>query len=122
MRIALATQSFSSLGGSSTYLLTVAEQLERLGHEATIVGLELGEMAELARSRGVRVAERVEDVGPVDGLIAQDAPAALALTAYDAEAPLLFVCHGTGRDGMAPPGPGRRFARRRDERPRPVSA
>ncbi len=60
-------------------------------------------MAQLARSRGARVTDRVEDLGPVDGLIAQDAPAALALTAYDAEAPLLFVCHGTGRDGMAPP-------------------
>ena len=103
MRIALATQSFSSLGGSSTYLLTVAEQLERLGHDATILGLELGEMADLARGRGARVVERTDDLGEVDALIAQDAPAALALTAHDARAPLLFVCHGTGRDGMAPP-------------------
>ena len=37
MNVALATLGFASPGGSETYVLTVAEQLKRLGHGVTIL-------------------------------------------------------------------------------------
>src|SRR3954451_24913671 len=104
MRLLLATHHFSSLGGSGTYLLTAAEHLERLGHEVTVFGLETGEMAELARRRGVRVADRATDLPPEpDALLAQDAPSALAVTERHPETPLVFVAHGATRELMLPP-------------------
>jgi hypothetical protein len=41
MQIILATRSFEGPWGSETYLLTVAEALERLGHEVTIIAEQL---------------------------------------------------------------------------------
>src|SRR3954471_20807682 len=104
MRLLLATHHLSSLGGSGTYVLTVAEHLERLGHEVAVFGLEMGEMAELARRRGVRVVGRTADLpsGP-EALLAQDAPSALAVTARHPETPLVFVAHGATRELMLPP-------------------
>lgn len=103
MRIGLATQHLSSLGGSATYLVTVAEQLERLGHDTTILALETGEMAEVAQARGVRVVTDAAELGAPDALVAQDALSALSVARLGAQAPLLFVCHGTALDVMGPP-------------------
>jgi hypothetical protein len=36
MDIALATRGFGGFGGSETYLLTIGEQLQKLGHEVLI--------------------------------------------------------------------------------------
>jgi hypothetical protein len=62
LRLVLATNRFAEIGGSETYLLTVAEQLMRLGHGVTIYATELGKMAELARERGVEVAAEEDDL------------------------------------------------------------
>src|SRR5215208_8016791 len=56
MEIVLATNGLVGIGGSETYLLTVAEQLQRLGHEVTVHADEGGAMSEYMRSRGRRVA------------------------------------------------------------------
>ena len=37
----LGRQSLATLGGSATYALTVARELERLGHDVTLVAEEL---------------------------------------------------------------------------------
>jgi hypothetical protein len=55
VRILIATRGFAHPGGSETYVLTVAEQFERLGHEVTIVADDLGPIAEFARDRGLIV-------------------------------------------------------------------
>ena len=52
MQILLSTHQLSWIGGADTYLVTVSEQLQRLGHEVTLYALETGEMAEVARRRG----------------------------------------------------------------------
>ena len=56
MRVVLATHSFRNVAGSETYLLTVAEHLQRLGHEVTIHAVETGAMSDLAVARGIPVA------------------------------------------------------------------
>jgi hypothetical protein len=93
MRIVLATRAFARVGGSETYLLTVAEALERLGHEALIHANELGESADLARRRGVRVEESLDAADDCDAALAQDAPAAYEIAERFPGVPILFVCH-----------------------------
>lgn len=104
MRLVLGTHHFSSLGGSETYLLAVAEQLERLGHDVIIFAIEFGEMAELAQSRGVAVTGNTGSLPrDCDGVLSQDAVSALVLTERYSTQPLVFVVHGAGRELMVPP-------------------
>ncbi len=73
MRIVLATHAFDGVGGSETYLLTVAEQLQRLGHGVTIYAVALGKMAELARARTIDIVAELDDLNDhCDVVIAQD--------------------------------------------------
>ena len=55
MQLVLSTYSLAALGGSETYLLTLAGELERLGDDVTIHAKELGEMAAVAEERGHEV-------------------------------------------------------------------
>ena len=54
MRIVLATEALTAVGGTETYVVTVAEHLMRLGHDVRVYAPHLGEMAELARERRCR--------------------------------------------------------------------
>src|SRR5262245_35442789 len=56
MQIVLGTLEFGAIGGAATYALTVAGELQLLGHEVTIFAGETGEVAEVAEERGIRVA------------------------------------------------------------------
>ena len=53
MRILLATRELSWIGGAETYTVTVAEHLQRLGHEVSVFAAEVGEMTDVARDSGV---------------------------------------------------------------------
>ena len=55
MEIVLATNGLVGIGGSETYLLTVAEQLQRLGHEVTVHATEGGAMSALMSARYSRL-------------------------------------------------------------------
>lgn len=104
MRVVLGLQSFASLGGTQTYTLTVAEQLERLGHEAWIYTLEAGEMSELARSRGVRILSAARELPRAcDAVVSQDAATAHELAARYPGSRRAFVAHSTEFVGQAPP-------------------
>ncbi|MGI8512157.1 MAG: hypothetical protein ACR2NH_05955 [Solirubrobacteraceae bacterium] len=94
MELVLGTHHLLAFGGADTYLMTIAEQLTRLGHGVTIHALEQGETADVARSRGLVVARsRRELPEAADGLIAQDAVTAYELADRYPAAPLLFVAH-----------------------------
>ena len=104
MQLVLSTYSLAALGGSETYLLTLAGELERLGHDVSLHAKELGEMAAVAESRGRQVVddERALPAAP-DALLVQDAVSSLELAERYPELPQLFVCHADGIDLQTPP-------------------
>jgi Glycosyl transferase family 2 len=104
MEVVLSAQHFASIGGAETYLLTVAEQLERLGHGVTVHAQELGEMADVARRRGVRVCGELDELPTAcDSILVQDAVTTHLLAARYPQTPQVFVSHGLGYDWMLPP-------------------
>lgn len=102
MRLILASNHLG-LGGSESYLLTVAEQFERLGHEATLYGQELGAGAKLARSRGIRVVDENRLPEECDGVLVQDAAVSLDLASRYPRARQVFVAHSEIFDLQLPP-------------------
>ena len=48
MRIVLSSENFDGFGGTETYTLTVAQQLDALGHDVAIYSPNRGAIAELA--------------------------------------------------------------------------
>lgn len=97
MRV-LITHAKFLLGGSETYAVTVAEQLERLGHEVTFFAGEASPQGrDLLASRGLRL----ETGAPAalagrddfDVVLAQDAASAYAVVA-ERGVPVVFVVHG----------------------------
>jgi hypothetical protein len=80
MRIILATLNFGGFGGSETYVLTVAEQFQRLCHDVTIYCSQGGPMAEFAGQRGLRVAVGTPGLpDTADVVLTQDAAMAYEL-------------------------------------------
>jgi hypothetical protein len=103
MKVVLGRQSLAALGGSETYALTVARELERLGHDVTLAAEELGVAAAAAGARGIRVARLDEAPGECDAVIAHDMPMAVALAAKYPDARRVFVIHSDGWDLQLPP-------------------
>ncbi len=103
VELVLATQQLDAPGGVQTYLLTIAPQLERLGHEVTLYADELGMMAAHAREHGLRVA-RHEDELPArcDAVLAQDGATLLALADRYPDALRTLVVHGAEYDLCLP--------------------
>jgi hypothetical protein len=104
MQVVLAYQTFSSFAGSETYLLTMAEYLERLGHEVVVYTLEPGEVARVAEARGVRVATALQDLPrECDAVLAQDGATAYQMAERYPQAPRVFVAHSTEFSAQTPP-------------------
>jgi hypothetical protein len=107
MRV-LITHSRFLLGGSETYAVTVAEQLERLGHPVELFAGEASEQGrELAVARGLKLTTGdptiLADRDDFDAVIAQDAASAYVL-ASRREAPQVFVAHGLASFEHPPQG------------------
>jgi hypothetical protein len=80
MRILLGTLEFGAVGGAATYTLTVAGELQLLGHEVTVFANETGEMASSAEERGIQVAAGEHALpGDCDVIYAQDRASAYLL-------------------------------------------
>jgi hypothetical protein len=93
VRLVLANKALTLLGGSEAYLITVAEQLQRLGHDVIAYAPELGEAAQGARDRGIRVVSGRELPEQCDGVLAQDAITAYELAELYPEAVRVYVAH-----------------------------
>jgi hypothetical protein len=102
VRLILASNHLG-LGGSESYLLTVAEQLERLGHKTTLYARELGAGADLARARGFHVVEESRLPEECDAALVQDAGVALDLASRYPRARQVFVAHSENFDLQLPP-------------------
>lgn len=98
----------TTIGGVGTYLLTVAEQLERMGHGVTILAEETGEMAAIGAERGLRIVSAPDELpGACDAVYAQDAPSAYALADHYRAVPQAFCVHATEHDRwLVPQLPG----------------
>lgn len=86
--------NFAAFSGTESYVLTVAQQLERLGHEATIYAVETGPMAAFARQQGVRVVDDPSKLpSQCDAVFAQDASTAYQLAARYPQAIRICAMH-----------------------------
>jgi hypothetical protein len=91
VEIVLATHGFETVGGSETYLLTIGEELQRLGHGVTIHSQTGGEMSNFAVHRGLTVTvgeERLPE--SCDAVLVQDAGMAYALADRWPSTPQVF--------------------------------
>lgn len=102
MRLILATNHLG-LGGSESYLFTVAEELDRLGHEAAIYTPDPGAGVAAARRRGIAVVTDLDETGELDASIVQDAGTSHELAGRFGTLPQLFVAHSETFDLQLPP-------------------
>jgi hypothetical protein len=102
MKILLATNHLG-LGGSESYLLTVAEQLDRLGHETALYSHETAGGAEIAEARGIALVDRAGVDAGFDAALVQDAGMSYEVADLCPSTPQLFVCHSSKFDLQAPP-------------------
>jgi hypothetical protein len=103
MRVLLSFENFARFGGTETYVLTVAAELDRLGHEAAIYSPNHGAMAELAREQGIPVLSRRALPGSCDLVIACDAATCHELAGRYPGAPTVFAVHSADHMVQAPP-------------------
>lgn len=104
MRLVIATLGLSTAGGTETYVGTLAEGLQELGHEVAVHAPVVGEWGrELAR-RGLVVVddERALPAG-CDAALSQDAASAFRLAARYPGAPLVHMAHSHLFDVQSPP-------------------
>lgn len=103
MDLVVATHTLG-IGGSETYALTLAEQLQRLGHSVAICATVLDAGEAIARARGIDVVSLDRyDRSRCDGVIAQDGGTAFELARRHPAAPLVFVAHSEEFDEQLPP-------------------
>src|SRR5581483_10412286 len=77
MRIVTSVWGLTGFGGTESYTLTVASELERLGHDVWIYAPEIGASGEHARARGMRVIDEESRLpGECQAVLAQDAATA----------------------------------------------
>lgn len=104
MRLVLAAEELASFGGSQSYLTTIAEELERLGHGVTVYTALAGEAARLAGSRGLRVVDSVQALPErCDGFLAQDTGMAYELASRYPDVARLYVAHSREFVQQLPP-------------------
>jgi hypothetical protein len=104
MHLVLATHHLSAKGGSETYLGTVAQHLQRLGHSVQLYTRDPGGYADELESQGLTVARRASELAPAtDRLIVQDAGVAYELAQRYPRAPQVFVAHSEIHDFQLPP-------------------
>lgn len=103
MRVVLGAFAFAHPGGTESYVMTVAHELRRLGHEPIVTAQELGEMADVARRRGIVVARDASELpSTCDAVFAHDAITAGSLAQRYPETRLVAFVHSDLFDHQLP--------------------
>ena len=102
MRVLLALNALG-IGGTETYVFTVAEHLDRLGHEPVIYSPEPGAGMEVARQRGLTVITAEELGADFDVALVQDAAVAYEVAELCPGVPSVFVAHSEIFEPQSPP-------------------
>jgi hypothetical protein len=106
MRLLLATHKLGR-GGSESYLIAVASELQRLGHTVAIHAVEDGPGGERARALGVDVElGETPPNGDFDAALIQDAGRSYAIARHRPATAQVFVAHSELFDAQMPPQDG----------------
>jgi hypothetical protein len=104
MRFVLGNRHLVAAGGTEVHLVTIAEQLKRLGHEVALYAPELGPFADHARRRGLDVLGTVRELPEVcDVTFSQDGIVVYDLAERYPDALSLFRICGDVADFQLPP-------------------
>jgi hypothetical protein len=104
VRLVLANRILIHPGGTEVHLVTIGEQLQRLGHEVVLYAPELGPFADHARRRGLEVRGALRELPErCDVVFAQDGIVAYELAARYPTARSLFRICGDVYDFQLPP-------------------
>ena len=104
MEIVIGQLHLGAVGGAETYVLTVAEQLQRLGHGVTVLTSELGEAAALGIERGLEIRGSEDELPDgCDVVLANDSVTAYRLRERYPTPALVYVVHADEYDLCLPP-------------------
>ena len=104
MRFVLANRLMNTAGGTETHLVTIGDQLLRLGHEVVIYSPELGPYADYARERGIDVVDQLRELpAECDVVFAQDGIVVYDLAERYRDALTVFRVCGDVYDFQSPP-------------------
>ncbi|MGK2877362.1 MAG: hypothetical protein ACSLFF_02110, partial [Solirubrobacterales bacterium] len=104
MRVVHATHSLDGSTGVQTYLITVADEMQRTGHEIWLHSRELGSAADYAETLGLRVVGDAKDLpADLDAAIVHSNVASNELAAVRPDLPQVFIAHGSYFDMFLPP-------------------
>jgi hypothetical protein len=104
VRFILGNRLLDRAGGTEVHMVTVGEQLQRLGHEVLLYSPVLGAFSAAAERRGLTVAGRLEDLPEAcDVVLAQDTIVSHDLAGRYPEALHVFRICGDVYDFQLPP-------------------
>jgi hypothetical protein len=104
MRFVLGNRLMTGAGGTEIHLVTVGEELLRLGHEVVAYAPEVGPFADFARDRGIAVIDRVRELpAECDVVFAQDSIVVYDLVERYPGAFTVFRICGDVYDFQSPP-------------------
>lgn len=104
VRFVLANRLLDHAGGTETHLVTIGDQLLRLGHEVVIYSPELGPFTDHARRRGLDVVDQLRELpGECDVVFAQDGLVVYDLAERYPQALTVFRVCGDIFDFQSPP-------------------
>jgi hypothetical protein len=104
MQIIVTATALTGFGGSESYAVTVADQLQRLGHDVWLTSTELGDAAQAARDLGLRVVAPAALPAAPEVILSQDGGFAYELAGSHPAVPQVFVAHSDTFDLSLPPG------------------
>lgn len=104
MRFVLANRHLLAAGGTEVHFVTVAEHLQRLGHEVLLFAPELGPFADHARRHGLDVHDNLRELpAACDVVLAQDGVVVYDLAQRYPQALMIFRVCGDVFDFQLPP-------------------